>query len=367
MMNAKKILTLALVLALSLSLAACGGGGDVPSADPTKDVQESAAPTATPEPEEPNHDVESIDLETETGRLVYSGYEFNDENFDSRATILTFEFTNKESKPAGVQNSFSITAYQNGAEVDTASSWRTPPELPEGIDNFFNTAMKDGTMLISRAYLLKDNSPLTIMVTDRNNSDNYQMMELDISSDPAAPAQSGDGTDPAGGDGSGDAPAPSAKGLWSVDYYVDDFQQPTEDWFITNNSYFEGTFSNSATTNSKLLVQVAADELEGKTRVAFFLYEYGRNQVKNSSSNYVDEYSVTMRDAGGNDVKMSGTVYCGGDRLFIDDQYVNTVLEAMKGEGSLSFHIVDTQFATTSYLFTFETDNFGSLYADTAG
>ena len=36
-------------------------------------------------------------------------------------------------------------------------------------------------------------------------------------------------------------------------------------------------------------------------------------------------------------------------------------------EGSLSFHIVDTQFATTSYLFTFETDNFGSLYAETAG
>lgn len=370
-MKLRKILAMLLTGALVLSLAACGGGGGASSAEPAKDAQDSTEP-APPEPEEEapaeeSHDVESIDLETESGRLVYSSYEFNDTNYDSRAVILTFDFTNKNSKPTGVQSSFSITVYQNGAEVEGPSSWTTPPELPEGIDNYFNTAMKDGTMPISRAYMIKDESPLTIMVEDRDNSDNYQMMELDISSGSAASGQSGNEAAPAGDDGGSDTSAPGTVGVWSVGYYVDDFQQPTDDWYITNESSFEGTFSNSATTNSRLLVQVAADEFEGEARVAFFLYEYGRNQVKNNSSNYVDEYDVTMRDAGGNDVKMSGTVYCGGDRLFIDDQYVNTVLEAMKGEGTLSFHIVDTQFTTTSYLFSFETDNFGSVYADTAG
>ena len=92
---------------------------------------------------------------------------------------------------------------------------------------------------------------------------------------------------PAGGDDSSSSAA-DTKGLWSVNYYVDDFQQPTEEWYITNETSFTGTFSNSATTNSKLLVQVAVDEFEGEgKRVAFFLYEYGRNQVKNSSTNYV--------------------------------------------------------------------------------
>lgn len=170
---------------------------------------------------------------------------------------------------------------------------------------------------------------------------------------------------PADGDGGGTAA--DVKGLWSVNYYVDDFQQPTEEWYITNETSFTGTFSNSATTNSKLLVQVAVDEFEGEgNRVAFFLYEYGRNQVKNSSTNYVDEYTITMRGADGTDTSLSGTVYCGGDRLFIDDKYVDTVLNAMKGEGTLSFHIVEDEHTTTSYLFSMETDNFGSLYESVA-
>ena len=152
-----------------------------------------------------------------------------------------------------------------------------------------------------------------------------------------------------------------------MNHYVDDFQQPTEEWYITNETSFTGTFSNSATTNSKLLVQVAVDEFEGEgNRVAFFLYEYGRNQVKNSSTNYVDEYTITMRGADGTDTSLSGTVYCGGDRLFIDDKYVDTVLNAMKGEGTLSFHIVEDEHTTTSYLFSMETDNFGSLYESVA-
>ena len=74
-----------------------------------------------------------------------------------------------------------------------------------------------------------------------------------------------------------------------------------------------------------------------------------------------------MRDADGNDTELTGTVYCGGDRLFIDDKYVNTVLDAMKGEGTLSFYIVESDRTTTSYLFSLETDNFGSLYAEAAG
>lgn len=66
------------------------------------------------------------------------------------------------------------------------------PELPEAVDNFFNTAMKDGTMQIAETFMLKDDSPLTIMAEYRSSGD-YQMMELDIS------AQSGgeDGSDPA--------------------------------------------------------------------------------------------------------------------------------------------------------------------------
>ena len=76
-------------------------------------------------------------------------------------------------------------------EIEGPSSWTTSLELPEAVDNFFNTAMKDGTMQIAETFMLKDDSPLTIMAEYRSSGD-YQMMELDIS------AQSGGetGSDP---------------------------------------------------------------------------------------------------------------------------------------------------------------------------
>ena len=39
-------------------------------------------------------------------------------------------------------------------------------------------------------------------------------------------------------------------GDWRIDYSVDDFNQPTDEWYITEDKYLVGTFSNSATTNS---------------------------------------------------------------------------------------------------------------------
>lgn len=51
-MKLRKIPALILAGALALSLAACSSGGGAPSAEPTKDTQETVQPTATPEPEE---------------------------------------------------------------------------------------------------------------------------------------------------------------------------------------------------------------------------------------------------------------------------------------------------------------------------
>ena len=38
-------------------------------------------------------------------------------------------------------------------------------------------------------------------------------------------------------------------GDWRIDYSVDDFNQPTDEWYITEDEYLVGTFSNNATTN----------------------------------------------------------------------------------------------------------------------
>lgn len=148
--------------------------------------------------------------------------------------------------------------------------------------------------------------------------------------------------------------------LWETYYYVDDFNQPTEDWYIGNTTPFIGTFSNSATTDSNLLVNVVVDEVD----IAFFLYEYGSNQVKNSSSSYDDIYNIKMRTEDGTDYSFTGVMYCGDDRIFIDQAYIPDVVSALSGEGNTmtSFYIENAERTTTNYLFTAISNNFGEQY-----
>lgn len=152
-------------------------------------------------------------------------------------------------------------------------------------------------------------------------------------------------------------------GIFSTGYYVDEFNQPTSDGYVVNEAYISGKFSNSATTDSLLYVQVLAD----KEDIAIFLYEYGRNAVKNSSSRYVEEYDITMKTADGAKHNLTGTIYCGGDRLFIDSKYEATVLNALKSGEQVSFYIVQSDRTTTTYLFTVNTSNFAEKYGELTG
>ena len=148
-------------------------------------------------------------------------------------------------------------------------------------------------------------------------------------------------------------------GDWRIDYYVDDFNQPTDEWYITEDEYLVGTFSNSATTNSKLYANVMVDLDDN---VMIFLYEYGSRQVKNSSERYWDEYNITMRTPDGADHKITGTMYCGDDRVNIDDAYIDEVLTALKGEGNVMFRIENADRTVESYMIEVATSNFAELY-----
>ena len=152
-------------------------------------------------------------------------------------------------------------------------------------------------------------------------------------------------------------------GLFTTGYYVDEFNQPTKDGYVTNKSYVSGTFSNSATTDSLLYVQLLVD----KEDIAIFLYEYGRNTVKNSSSRYVEEYNITMKTSDGTKHSLTGTIYCGGDRLFIDQKYEQKVLDALKSGETVSFYIVQSDRTTTTYLFSVNTSNFAEMYNSLMG
>ena len=60
-------------------------------------------------------------------------------------------------------------------------------------------------------------------------------------------------------------------GDWEIGYYVDDFGERTGEYFVSR--YIDGTFSNSATTNSELKVRFMIDKNSSRIQ----LYEYAGN------------------------------------------------------------------------------------------
>ena len=152
-----------------------------------------------------------------------------------------------------------------------------------------------------------------------------------------------------------ETPTEAPKKDWKVDYYVDEFDQPTEDRLVY--ALFSGKFSNSATTDSRLDVKMVVDN----EYVGIFLYEYGNNQVKNNGS-YNDGYSITLRDAEGNKTDLKGKIYGGGDRILVEGSNREKFIEHLMGEEDFQVYIVDDEYQTSTYLFTVSPSNFKDVF-----
>ena len=149
-------------------------------------------------------------------------------------------------------------------------------------------------------------------------------------------------------------------GNWEVKYFVDDFGDPTNQGYITNNKILEGQFSNSATTNAKLLAYFIVKD---SSNVALKLFEYGSNAVKAYST---DNYSVKIKDDNGKTYAFNGNMYKGGDRLYIDDSYKKKHVSQMhhlllKG-GKLTIVIKGTEYSLTSYKLSFDATGYKNAY-----
>lgn len=154
-------------------------------------------------------------------------------------------------------------------------------------------------------------------------------------------------------------PAPEpVKEDWIEGYYVDEFNEPTDDRYITNYQRIKGVFSNSATTDSLLKVEFAIDE----DSIGIFLYEYGDSLVKNSFSNYNDDYTVTVRNESGDEDVLKGAIYAGGDRVVLTDKAKDIFIDYLCGEEDFKVLIVEDEYQTSKYLFKVSPSNFAEIY-----
>lgn len=197
----KMVLSLGLVLLLSLSLLACGKSAQGESStDPqeamltegTQDTSEAEQDSqSTTEAQEADPYVTSIDLTTQAGNIKYvkfepaaegliTPYSGSDQSFEF-AYVFSFAFKNYVAKPSQCQEAFQIQFFQNGVELEGNYPYSSKGgKQYELVGAYFNSAMKDGTVTFGKIVVGTDDSPITIMVSEKGNSDNYQMQEVSL-------------------------------------------------------------------------------------------------------------------------------------------------------------------------------------------
>ena len=134
-------------------------------------------------------------------------------------------------------------------------------------------------------------------------------------------------------------------GIWNVQYYVDEFGEPSKQGYITNTLLIRGTFSNTATQDSELDVRFL---ITNSSDISIKLFEYaGNNPVKAYSP---ESYTVLVQDKDGNRLKLTAVNY--SDRLSFDKTASRKIHNALMKGSTLIFRITENDTPTTQYNFT---------------
>ena len=151
---------------------------------------------------------------------------------------------------------------------------------------------------------------------------------------------------------------PSQQKIWQKYYYVDEFNTPTDKAYISNQNDFVGTFSNSATKNSKLCARFLIDE----DNLAVKLWEYGWSEVNAYSTT---NYDITILDDNGNKHYTRGVMWENTERIFFVNNTDNILINLLQRNEKLKIYIQeDSEYGYSStYLFEVVCGNFNSIYS----
>ena len=152
------------------------------------------------------------------------------------------------------------------------------------------------------------------------------------------------------------APLPDS-GL-HIEYFVDEFGDPTANGYISQKRMAKGTFSNSATTNSNITWYIAVAPNE---QISFVIFEYERTRLAGSYG-YPDKYMVSVKTEDGRTLRLNGKN--SSDRITLDKDDANTLLAELLKDQTLKISIREiSKYSTSSYnLGTLNAAGFSELY-----
>ena len=152
-------------------------------------------------------------------------------------------------------------------------------------------------------------------------------------------------------------------GMWIMKAYVDEFDMPTDDYFIVSDTLF-GKFSNSATTGSKLSAYIFCNEFSDspKEYIKIRMFEYDSYRVDNPYSKG-KFYDITMMDNAGTKYYLEGYIPSQSADISVYDEDAQTIINALKAGGTVRFAIVPSEKSQDKYSFAIENaDGFDTIY-----
>ena len=159
--------------------------------------------------------------------------------------------------------------------------------------------------------------------------------------------------------------------VWEKAYYLDAFNDPTEEYYIGTAKRLSGSYSSDSVTDGKLEAELRVDA----EKISVFLYENGTDLVKNGDQSSI-AFSVQMKAADGSKTQLYGEMVSGGACVEIWEEQARSVLHFADSRqtdnpvaaalcaknGEVSFYLTREDQPATSYLFTVKTGNFAALY-----
>ncbi len=136
--------------------------------------------------------------------------------------------------------------------------------------------------------------------------------------------------------------------FWQIKYYVDEFGNPTKKGYLSNPNVINGTFSNSATENSKLSVEFLIDNPKS---ISIQLYEYGGSNPVKSTGRIAYKIKVKSRNEEPNILYAHNN----SDRLVLNEEDAIKLSDILMHNGKIQFSIIElSDYSTSSYKFEFD-------------
>lgn len=155
------------------------------------------------------------------------------------------------------------------------------------------------------------------------------------------------------------APQTFETSAWDLGEYVDDYGDKTGEKYIYTMA--EGNFSNSATTNSGLTVQVLAK----KGKVQLYFYEYNSSLAKDDEA-----MDLKIKDENGEEYKFGlwvGSNGCGYISSYRQGNKDDKFLELLMNNKSLKCSSKMGEYTVSTYRFVIDCTGFKKMYEDTFG